>query len=389
MEKHGVFVDCVFSESPNFGSCSPAVAMSQKSTLSEASFSPRETATAPLEDDVMAANTANPYFTKPYYPATIGNPLGVSIPVTRSSCLPRNKKVLVANKNVENNAVAVEKPSRKCYISEMKDVVSGDVQHVKDMTHKRILQKDTRKAGPQTRHNVERGSDLEKVFDPLPNVPPPSLAGANNTNSSRVNVPISTDIIDSLQSSNQPSPIAPQLIRSGVHYITSEERAQRDRQVVHALNVISQSMEPAVRTVDAVREHILKCCHPEEGAKPTKVQELVSFLLGIPFAVVRCLWNFVALQAYLIFNLTLIFGLFLGFPIHLGLFIIGMFLFWLKIIYDVIQDIMHRDDPLYQSNLSADATVGTLLSASVAIYYTYSEQRQKTFGVVWANDNPK
>jgi hypothetical protein len=163
---------------------------------------------------------------------------------------------------------------------------------------------------------------------------------------------------------------------TNIRFVTTEAREIRDKQITHALNIISQSMEPPSHNADKYREWLLNELKPEEevsGSFNAKAYKIVNFMMGTPFTVLRALWHYIILEIHLAYNLTLLYFTAITTP-PLYFFVIGLILFWFKVIYELYRDIMHRDDPLYASNVAKEMSIAAAISASMGFVLNIKAQ---------------
>lgn len=200
--------------------------------------------------------------------------------------------------------------------------------------------------------------------------PPKSIYIRKAANSSplRDTSPITQNI---LADAISPSLIGPTNIR----FVTTNEREIRDRQVTQALNMISQSMEPPVHKMDKFRDWILKEFQPREEASVAEKwrYSIINYLMGVPFTMSRAFWHYVVLEIHLVYNLMLLYATFLQTP-PIIYFVIGITLFWIKIIYELYRDIIHRDDPIYASEVPKELSLAAAISATMGFILNMKAQ---------------
>lgn len=174
------------------------------------------------------------------------------------------------------------------------------------------------------------------------------------------NMPTQTVMVDAIN----PSVVGPTNIR----FVTTDEREQRDIQLTQALNIISESMKPPDHNVDVIRNWVLDECKPNEGSADNSCYvyfyKLLAWFMGTPFTILRTIWNYIILEIHLVYNLGLLYLTFCATP-PLCYFIIGLTLFWMKVIYEIYRDIMHRDDPAYVSQVPKEMSIAAAISASM------------------------
>lgn len=177
-------------------------------------------------------------------------------------------------------------------------------------------------------------------------------------------------------------------LTSNIKFITTEEREQRDKQVTEALNIISQSMEPPVHNVDRYKNWLLKEFHTneQEAANQSEFYKFLSFLLGTPLTLLRAFWHYVILEIHLAYNLVLLYSTFFVTP-PIIYFIIGLTLFWIKVLYELYRDILHRDDPLYSSNVAKEMSIAAAISASFGFILNIKAQQGEINEAWWLGEN--
>lgn len=165
-----------------------------------------------------------------------------------------------------------------------------------------------------------------------------------------------------------PSVIGPTNIR----VVTTEERERRDMEMREALKTISLSMEPPPHNMDVGRLWVLETLKENTG-DTSFIYVIIDFLLGTPFEIVRAIWHYIILEIHLAYNLGLLYVTFYTTP-PLIFFVIGLTLFWIKVIYEIYRDIMHRDDPNYSSNVPKEMSIAAAISASMGFVLNIKAQ---------------
>jgi hypothetical protein len=165
-----------------------------------------------------------------------------------------------------------------------------------------------------------------------------------------------------------PSVIGPTNIR----VVTTEERERRDMEMREALKTISLSMEPPPHNMDVGRLWVLETLK-ENTSETSFIYVIIDFLLGTPFEIVRAIWHYIILEIHLAYNLGLLYVTFYTTP-PLIFFVIGLTLFWIKVIYEIYRDIMHRDDPNYSSNVPKEMSIAAAISASMGFVLNIKAQ---------------
>lgn len=180
-----------------------------------------------------------------------------------------------------------------------------------------------------------------------------------------------------------PSVVGPTNIR----FVTTNERDLRDRQVTEALNIISQSMEPPFHNVDRYRDWLLDELRTSssDDNENTLLYKAIDFILGTPFDLIRSLWHYIILEIPLIYNLALLYYTFYQTP-PLIFFVIGLTLFWMKVLYEIYRDIMHRDDPNYTSNVPKEMSIAAAISASMGFILNIKAQGGDITDAWWRGD---
>lgn len=147
--------------------------------------------------------------------------------------------------------------------------------------------------------------------------------------------------------------------------VESTVQKQREEGIAHALNVISQSMEPPPHFLDEYRERLLK--YLEELRNPDRwYWRCLRHLLNVPFFRLRTFWHYIIMPSPLFYNLALLLSLYFTTP-PLIAFVVGVGLFWCKIVYELYRDIMHRDDIPYNSNVAKELSLLAACSAAIAV----------------------
>lgn len=168
-----------------------------------------------------------------------------------------------------------------------------------------------------------------------------------------------------------PSVIGPTNIR----FVTTTEREARDRQVTEALNIISQSMEPPIHNIDRYKDWILDKLRIDslDERHQTMIYKFADFMMGMPLTIFRAFWHYVIMEIHLVYNLGLLYVTFYTTP-PLMAFVVGLTLFWMKVVYELYRDIMHRDDPIYSSNVPKEMSIAAAISASMGFVLNMKAQ---------------
>ncbi|KAG0668823.1 hypothetical protein C6P42_004701 [Pichia californica] len=182
--------------------------------------------------------------------------------------------------------------------------------------------------------------------------------------------------------------VSPSLIgETNVRFVTTHEREVRDRQVTQALNMISQSVEPPEHNVDRFKDWVLEFLYDENvsESKQHTYYFVAKYILGWPLWIARQIWNYVILQIHLAYNLTLLYASFFITP-RIAFFVIGFTMFWVKIIYELYRDIMHRDDPVYNSNIPREMSFAAAISASFGFVLKVKAETGDISDAWWRNE---
>lgn len=182
--------------------------------------------------------------------------------------------------------------------------------------------------------------------------------------------------------------ISPSVVgTTNIRFVTTSEREIRDKQVTQALGMISQSMEPPEHNIDKLKNWILNHFHDDNKNKTNQpiYYKLIDFLLDWPLWIFRQFWNYVILEIHLGYNLILLYVSFFITPSIL-FFVIGFTLFWIKIIYELYRDIMHRDDPVYQSLIPREMSFAAALSASFGFVMKVKAESGDITDAWWRNE---
>lgn len=190
--------------------------------------------------------------------------------------------------------------------------------------------------------------------------------------------------------------ISPSIVGpTNIRFVTTVEREQRDKQVTEALNIISQSMEPPIHNVDRYKDWLLNGLKSDGtqnyGAYDGDTDEnylyrIMSFLLGTPLTIFRFFWHYIILEIHLVYNLLLLYFTVYATP-PIFFFIIGLTLFWIKVIYELYRDIMHRDDPVYDSNIPKEMSIAAAISASFGFILNMRAQNGEITEAWWRGEN--
>lgn len=175
--------------------------------------------------------------------------------------------------------------------------------------------------------------------------------------------------------------------QTNVRFVTTEERDRRDRQVTNSLGMIAQSLEQPVHYTDVATNWLLDSLRIE--GLPEEMQpwyyKTVNFLVGYPFSILRTIWHYTILEINFIYNLTLLFVSFYRTP-PVSAFVIGISLFWIKILYELYRDILHRDDALYQSNVPREMSLAAAISASMGFILKMKAQEGDITDAWWRGE---
>lgn len=150
-----------------------------------------------------------------------------------------------------------------------------------------------------------------------------------------------------------------------IKLVESETQQRREQDIANALAIISQSMEPPPHFMDQYRDTLMEKL--ETVKNPDRwYWRWLRHLLTVPFFRIRSTWHYIILPAPLFYNLGLMFLLYFTTP-PMAFFAFGVGLFWLKIVYELYRDIMHRDDVLYRSNVPKDLSIMAAISAGIGL----------------------
>ena len=183
--------------------------------------------------------------------------------------------------------------------------------------------------------------------------------------------------------------ISPSVVgATNIRFVTTTERDVRDRQVTEALNIISQSMEPPVHNVDRYKDWLLDKLRIDnlDEQHQTAIYRVINFMTGLPLTLFRAFWHYVVMQIHLVYNLGLLYATFYSTP-PLIAFVIGLTLFWMKVVYELYRDIMHRDDPLYSSNVPKEMSIAAAISASMGFVLNMKAQEGKLTSAWWKGED--
>lgn len=183
--------------------------------------------------------------------------------------------------------------------------------------------------------------------------------------------------------------ISPSVVgATNVRFVTTTERDVRDRQVTDALNIISQSMEPPVHNVDRYKDWLLEKLRIDtlDEQHQTAIYRVSNFMMGSPLMIFRAFWHYVVMQIHLVYNLGLLYATFYSTP-PLMAFVIGLTLFWMKVVYELYRDIMHRDDPLYSSNVPKEMSIAAAISASMGFVLNMKAQEGDLTDAWWRGED--
>lgn len=92
------------------------------------------------------------------------------------------------------------------------------------------------------------------------------------------------------------------------------------------------------------------------------------------------------MQIHLVYNLGLLYATFYSTP-PLMAFVIGLTLFWMKVVYELYRDIMHRDDPLYSSNVPKEMSIAAAISASMGFVLNMKAQEGDLTDAWWRGED--
>lgn len=141
----------------------------------------------------------------------------------------------------------------------------------------------------------------------------------------------------------------------------SSGKRDRERRLMHAISVVTATLEPPHHYIDDLRNYIRdKLDHSSLRI----VRWWSNFILGFPFVLLRAIWHYVILEMHLFYNLGLLYYTVIATP-ELIYYVIGMSLFWIRIVYEVYRDILHRDDPIYTSTMAGELSIAAAISAGM------------------------
>jgi len=138
-------------------------------------------------------------------------------------------------------------------------------------------------------------------------------------------------------------------------------RRHGENRLMRSLAVVAASLEPPHHYVDDLRDSLLKRF---ERSPNTTVKILSRTVLGSPYSIARWIWHYVILEMHLFYNLGLLYATIVTTP-ALIFYVVGISLFWLRIIYEIYRDILHRDDPIYESDLTKETSIAAALAATM------------------------
>lgn len=168
--------------------------------------------------------------------------------------------------------------------------------------------------------------------------------------------------------------------------LTTADREMRDVQVAHALDIISRSMEHPPHKIDKYRAWVLEELKSNDPNIEDKTgYQVLQFLLGTPLNIARSFWHYVVLQIHLVYNLGLLYITFYSTP-PVAFFVVGVTFFWIKVLYELYRDIMHRSDPLYSSGVAKEMSIAAAISASMGFILKLKAQGGELTDAWWKGE---
>lgn len=189
-----------------------------------------------------------------------------------------------------------------------------------------------------------------------------AVTHSNNDSSHRDPESSTRSIVSSIQAYRNVFPAQIREEHSGNDESTIVGRRHgRENRLMRSLGVVAASLEPPHHYVDDLRDYLLK----KFGSSSNRVVKIISqTLLGSPYVIARWIWHYVILEIHLFYNLGLLYATIVTTP-ALVFYVVGITLFWLRIVYEIYRDVLHRDDPIYESDLTKEISVAAALTATM------------------------
>ncbi|KAH3670543.1 hypothetical protein OGAPHI_001058 [Ogataea philodendri] len=164
--------------------------------------------------------------------------------------------------------------------------------------------------------------------------------------------------------------------------VAPERDKNQEERLARALEIISMSMLPPRHTLDDLRQRLYAWLIGKDKNEEITLQQVrevprwkrfLIYLLGPPLDMFRSFSQYFILEAHILYNIPLLMVSIATTP-PLIFYVIGFVLFWIKVIYELYRDIVHRDDPIHTSFLSRELALMATVSASYGVVMKFKTE---------------